>query len=52
MRSKRVPSTGASVPIEFGGVLHCQHVDAFTDLEVLQIPSFRIFMEFPLGRHD
>lgn len=29
-----------------------RHVDAFTNAEALQAPSFRVFMEVPLHRHD
>ena len=53
VRSRRVLSTGASVPGE-SGVCHplAYAVFLFTNLEVLGTLSFRSFMEASLHRHD
>ena len=41
-RSRRVPSTGPSVPMELGISLSW-HMDVFTDAEALKIPYFGDF---------
>ena len=50
-RSRRVLSTGASVPVELG-CISLQYVDVFANLEPLWTPYFWDFMEASSRRHE
>ena len=51
-RSRKVPSTGASISMEFGGALPTLHMDTFTNLEALWTPLFGDFTVVPICKHN